>query len=174
MKDRRSFAIASICLFFVLAGASRLLAADIHVAPAKIQAALFLKLFGFNKGLSAGGDISVHVVGSPEFAAALQKAVGESIGRARISSVTQGKSLPSKKPTVVYLGDASKTDEIIEYTRADKILSITGLPDQVPKGITLGVGILGDKPRIILNVSSSKEEGIDWNPALLKIASVIK
>jgi len=174
MKNRRFCAILSVCLFLVLAGASRLLAEDIGVAPAKVQAAVFVKALAFNKGLAAGGDISIHVVDSPEFATAMKKGIGTAVGKARIGAVTEGNGLPAEKPAVVYLGDASRRDEIIQYTRANKIMSITGLPDQVQKGITMGVGILRDKPKIILNLSSSREEGIDWNPALLKIAAVTK
>ena len=166
--------ILCFCLLFLLTGASRLPAEDLYTAPPKIQAGLFLKLLGFNKGIASGGDISIHVVASPEFAAAMKKAVGKAVGKGRLSSVTEGNSVPTEKPTVIYVGDSSKTHEVISYTRANKILSITGLPDQVNNGITLGVGVLGGKPKIMLNISSSKEEGVDWNPALLKIASVIK
>jgi hypothetical protein len=159
----------------MLVGISSLLSAeDIDVAPPKLQAGLFVKLLAFNKGLASGGDISIHVMGSPEFAAAMKAGIGKAVGQARISAITEGNSLPTEKPEVIYVGSASMTDTVVEYTRANHIMSITGRPDQVEKGVTLGVGVLAGKPRILLNLWSSREEGIDWNPAVLKISTVIK
>lgn len=175
MRNRKSFAgIAIVCALLVLASAVPLLAEDIDIAPAKLQAGLFAKLLAFNKGLASGGDITIYVMGSPEFAEAMKSGIGRSVGQSTITSVTHGDGLPAEKPGVIYVGSASLTDTVVEYTRANHVMSITGRPDQVEKGITLGVGVLGGKPRVLLNLSSSKEEGIDWNPALLKISTVIK
>jgi hypothetical protein len=51
---------------------------------------------------------------------------------------------------------------------------MTGIPDLVPKGISLGIGLSGGKPKILLNLSSSKDEGIDWNHAILKVSTIFK
>jgi len=40
-------------------------------------------------------------------------------------------------------------------------------------GISLGIGLEDGKPKILLNLSASKDEGIDWNPAILKIATTL-
>jgi len=174
VKNRKAF-VCVICICFMFVGIPSLLSAEnIDVAPPKLQAGLFLKLLAFNKGLASGGDISIYVMGSPEFAAAMRTGIGKTVGKARIRSVTEGNSLPTDKPEVIYVGSASMTDTVIKYTRANHIISITGRPDQVEKGVTLGVGVLAGKPRILLNLWSSKEEGIDWNPAILKISTIIK
>ncbi|MDY6989244.1 MAG: YfiR/HmsC family protein [Thermodesulfobacteriota bacterium] len=86
--------------------------------------------------------------------------------------MTTGDSLPTDKPEVIYVGSASMRDSVIEYTRANGVMSITGLPAQVKKAVTRGVGLRQGKPRILVNLTASKAEGIDWNPALLKIAAV--
>ena len=54
------------------------------------------------------------------------------------------------------------------------MLSITGNPDLASKDVSLIVGISNGKPKILLNLSSSKGEGIEWNPAILKVAATIK
>ena len=175
MKNRKTIAgVVCVCLFVVFTGVSSLMAEEVDVGPPKLQAGLFLKLLAFNKGLASGGDISIYVMGSPEFAAEMKTSIGRPVGQAKIGAVIQGDTLPAERPEVIYVANASMTDTVIEYARANHIMSITGRPDQVEKGVTLGVGVLEGKPRVLLNLTSSKQEGIDWNPALLKISTVIK
>ncbi len=141
-------------------------------APPEIQAALFVKLIGFDKTLS--GNISICVIGAPEFAAEMKKGIGKDIGSVKLASVSESAGLPSEKPSVVYLGDTSKLAEVIAYTRSNHILSMTGIPELVEKGISLGIGVSEGKPKVMLNMTSSKEEGRDWNPAILKVAKTIQ
>ncbi|MDY6989918.1 MAG: YfiR family protein [Thermodesulfobacteriota bacterium] len=175
MRQRKPFAlVVCLCLILAFCENDSLFAQDIDEAPPKLQAALFVKLLAFNKGLASGGDISIYVVGSQAFATAMKSGIGQRIGQGKISAVTTGDGLPTEKPEVIYVGNASMTDKVIEYTRANGIMSITGKPAQVKKGVALGVGVREGKPKILLNLSASKAEGIDWNPALLKIATVFR
>jgi len=163
-----SFALILLCLSSEIRGESY------EIAPPKVQAAIFLKLLAFTKDLGGAGDISIHVVANPEFADEMKKSVGREIGKAKIVSVEETSELPSQKPSVIYLGDPAKLEEIIAYTRNSKVLSITGIPDLVVKGVTLGVAVTDGKPKILLNVSASEKEGVVWNPAILKISTLIK
>ena len=52
------------------------------------------------------------------------------------------------------------TETAVYYTRAKDIMSITEEPDQEESGVTLDLGLLGYNPRVLLNNSSSKTEGI--------------
>ncbi len=143
-------------------------------APIDIQASLFIKLFVFNNDLAGGDDLVIHVIDAPEVAAEMRKSVGRSIGQSRLVGVTEGDGLPETPPSVIYLGRPELFEAVTAYTHDKKILSITGLPELVPRGITLGVGTLNRKPRILFNVSASEKEGMDWNPVILKITDVIK
>jgi hypothetical protein len=147
---------------------------DIGVAPIALQAALFLKLLAFNKNISTSGSATIYVADSPEFAAEMKKAEGKPLGTAKLGKVIEGKGVPSDKPSAIYIGDESALAKLTAYTKANKILSITGNPGLVSKDVSLAVGISGGKPKIMLNLSSSKDEGIDWNPAILKVAATIK
>ncbi len=142
-------------------------------APGKVQLALFMKLLPFNKNISGGGEITIYVIGSESFAKLAKTAIGKPIGKSKITKVKVVDSVPSdiNKMSIVYVGDESKIKAAIKVTQAKKVLSITGIPAAVTKGITLGVGIEKKKPRILLNLSSSKEEAINWNPAILKVAT---
>lgn len=149
-------------------------AEDISVAPADIQAALTLKLLVFHEKLASSGDITIYVVNGSEYAQALKKAIGKPIGSSKLSSVIEGDDVPKQKPSVVYLGNSSKLDDILSYCRSNSTLSITGDPELIYKGVTLGFGVSNEKPKVLLNLSSSKLENIDWNPAILKVAITTK
>jgi len=168
MKRFKSiFGIWIIGIIFFLSAQSH---GQTKEAPASITAALLVKVIGFEKNISAG-DILIYVLGSNDLYSELKK----TIGQANIKAVQSGNSLPSSKPTILFIADESKVDEVSKYTQENKVLSATNIPDLVSKGITLGFGVGSDnKPKILLNVTSSAKEGLDWNPAIMKVAQVVK
>jgi len=147
---------------------------EIGAAPAALQAAIFLKLLAFDKNIASSGAVTIYVAGSPEFAAEMKKAEGKPVGGATIEKVVEGSGVPSEKPSVIYIGSESVAGPLLAYSKGNKVLSITGNPDLASKGVTLTVGTSEGKPKILLNLSTSKDEGIDWNPAILKVAATIK
>lgn len=144
--------------------------AQAEEAPAPIAAALLVKVIGFEKNISSG-DITIYVLGSSEVTKELKKVIGQ----ANIKNVQSGNDLPSSKPSILFLCDAGKVETTIEYTQDNKILSVTNIPDLVTDGVTLGFGVGSDnKPKIFLNINSSAKEGLNWNPAIMKVAQIIK
>ncbi len=144
-------------------------------APPAIASGLIVKLLALEKTIGAKGDISIHVIGNADAAALLTKAIGTKIGGATLKSVTSGDDLPGTPPSVIFLSDETKVAAVIEYTRANKVLSVTNMPNLVSSGVTLGIAVGGDgKPKVLLNTDSSNKEGRGWNPALMKIAKAIK
>jgi len=140
-------------------------------APAKLQAALIMKLLAFYTNLG-DGPFAIHVVGAPDVAGELKSLVGKTAGKASLSGVTEGAVGSAGGAKVVYVGaDVAATTA---HTQSNSILSVTGVPGYVSDGVTLGVAIEGKKPLILLNLSSSKAESINWNPAILKVASTIE
>jgi hypothetical protein len=142
--------------------------------PPQIQAALFLKIFAFNNDINKGESVSIHVIDAPDFAEEMKKAVGRPIGKSQLTEVNESPDLPSHKPSVIYIGNAEKFDNVKKYSSENKVLSITGIPELVEKGVTLGIASFDGKPKILLNVSASESEGVNWNPAIMKIATVFK
>ena len=137
---------------------------------AKVQAALFMKLLAFYTNL--GRDpFTIHVVGAPEIAAEFKKLVGKTAGKAKLKKVTEGSGPPTGKAQIVYVGQDAKN--LTQYCQANSVLSITGLSKFVDDGVTLGIGVENGKPKILLNLSSTKAENINWNPQILKVASTI-
>jgi hypothetical protein len=146
------------------------LLAQVNEAPAPIAAALLVKVIGFEKNISAG-EITIYVLGSNDISNELKKVIGQ----ANIKTVQSGNSIPSSKPSILFVADNGKDDMATKYTQENKVLSATNIPDLVSKGVTLGFGVGSDnKPKILLNVNSSAKEGLDWNPAIMKVAQIVK
>ena len=144
-------------------------------APANVAAAITTKLISFEKNISGTAqDITIYVMGDAAVATEYSKAIGKNIGKATLKKVDSGDGVPTSKPNILFVGKAADVAKALEYSRANKILSVTGIVDYVNKGVTLGVGVEGGKPKILLNLSSSSDEGLDWNPAIIKIAKTIK
>lgn len=139
-------------------------------APPKLQAALLMKLLAFYNNLG-DGPFTIHVIGAPEVAAELKGLVGKPTGKASLSGVTEGDISSSAGAKVIYVG--TDVAGSIGYTQSNGVLSVTGVPSYVTDGVTLGVAVENNKPVILLNLSSSKAEGINWNPAILKVAETI-
>jgi hypothetical protein len=149
--------------------------AQLQKSPADVTAALLIKVAAFEKNLNSSGDISIYVMDAPEVAAELQKGIGNAIGKSCLTQIESGADLPTSKPSILFVGSSSNVEKALEYTHSNKILSATGNPDLVEEGISLGLGIGEDeKPKILLNLNNSVNEGVDWNPAILKIARTIK
>lgn len=144
-------------------------------APENLAAALLIKLSAFEKTVSSSGNVIVYVLGAPKVAAELQKIVGETIGQSKLALVLFGDKLPEEKPNILFIGSSTRLVQALAYSRKNKILTVTGIPDLVKEGVTLGIGVGNDgKPKVILNLNSTIEENLLWNPAIMKVARTIK
>ncbi len=160
--------ITPFLLILALLVSSPLLAQ--RVAPAKLQAVLFTKVLGFDTNLGAE-EFTIHVVGEATVAKELRKLIGTKCGNATLKDVSEGSGPPDNGAKVIYLQDANAA--VISFSRDHKLLTITGNPALVAGDVSLGIGVENDKPTILLNLTNSKEEGIVWNPAILRVATKV-
>ena len=129
--------------------------------PANLQAALFKKIFSFNKTLQAKGNVEVAVLGggSGEVVSAF-KEVGLNVKA--VDQVPPGAS-------VVYVMPGATPP------KQKGVFSISGVPSYVESGkVSVGVGIDGGKPKIIVHLAQLKAEGQEMSADLLNIAKVIQ
>jgi len=172
MKRLQLTVAAAAVLLSLVAGPA---ACQVQDAPPSIAAALTVKLAAFYKNIDTDGDVSVYVMGSPQVAAELEKGIGTSIGTSKLARVLFGEEVPGQKPSILFVGNQVNLDKALAYSRARKILTVTGLPDLVDRGVTLGIGVGNDgKPKVILNLMSTVEENVSWNPAIMKIARTVR
>ena len=175
-KSAKLGVLLLVTLFVTLLFRIGLGEAQIKDAPPDVAAAIIVKVAGFEKKISdSEKGITIYVLGNPEVAAELEKGVGQPIGKSTLKSVEKGNSLPGSPPDILFTTDKSKVNAVLDYARANKVMSVTSIPDLVDKGIALGVGIGDDdKPKILLNLTGSGDEGLNWNPAVIKIAKTVK
>lgn len=143
-------------------------------APMNIQAALVIKLLAYNTNVNQGDDLVVYVIGAPKFAQTMKPAIGRAIGNSKLSDVVVLERPPQLAPTaaaVLYVGDPAQLDNALAYCRKHQILSITGLPALMDKGVTLRVGVEQKKPAILLSTALSQKEGVKWDKKVFLIAS---
>lgn len=142
-----------------------------RVAPARVQAKMFSKLLPFYTNLGAE-SFTIHVTGAPAVAKELKKIVGTKIGNATLDGVSVSDGVPTDGPKVIYLGKYD--DTIVQHARDKKILTITGNPAIVKEGVTLGIGMERGKAKILLNLTTTKLEGVLWNPAILRVSTQVR
>jgi hypothetical protein len=84
--------------------------------------------------------------------------------------------LETLNPTVLYVSPlrALSVDEIAEATRALKIRTVTGVPDYVARGLSIGLRLRDDRPEILINREAAIAEGADLTSQLLKLARVLR
>ncbi|MDX2112092.1 MAG: YfiR/HmsC family protein [Verrucomicrobiota bacterium] len=169
MKRTLSLFLA-VCLCSLLAHAE-----DYAAAPDALQTALFLKLLGFDKTLAK--DAKLYVLGADGFAAEIKKQVGTPVGSSSmLAQVDGGATLPSEPPNILYIGETALGADALKYAADNKIITISGNPKALATGASLAVVIstADGKPRVLLNPKTSKAEGVDWNPAIMKLATVVQ
>jgi len=159
-----------IITFIILLMFNCKIQAQVLPLPGDIAAKLLIKVIGFEKNISKQ-DIVIYVQGAPDVAKEFQKLIGQ----AGIIKVVSGPSLPASKPTIYFVNNAGHLAEALKYTRENKVLSVSNYPSFVPTGVTLGLGVGQDnKAKILLNVTASEQEGLNWEPAIMKVAQIIK
>jgi hypothetical protein len=150
-------------------------AGQILPAPPELAAALLVKLAAFEKRIAASGEVTVYVLGDSKAAAEFQKCIGAPIGPSKLARVASGAALPSETPSILFVGEKADVKAAVGYAKTRKILSAAADPARVVEGVSLGVGVGADgKPKIVLNLSSSSEEDLEWNPAILKLAKTVR
>jgi hypothetical protein len=142
--------------------------------PVNIQAALLTKVLKFNSHLAEKSLIHMLIVyngtsksSKDELLAQLDKSI-EAKG---ISPEEIEQNI--KNTDVVYFMPGLQ--EKSKICKANKVLTITGISKYVEEGdISIALGILNDKPKIFINVTSLKSEEQNLSSDLLRIAKVYK
>jgi len=75
---------------------------------------------------------------------------------------------------VVAVNDAASVNSILELTKSLQISSICGDPQCAQSGIGLEIIKRDDKPKMVINMDSVKQEGADYNSKFLSMCEVVK
>ena len=168
---------------------------DMAVAADR-QVPLLLKILTYDRQLEvkAGSELVIGIVSSPTSLASakargdvetvLHSYLGKTVKKLPLQYYWQDYTTPeklvgwikAKKISVLYLspGVEKSLTAILNVSRENHVTSITGVPDYVEKGVSVGIGERQAKPQILINLTSSKAEGSEFDASLLRIATVIK
>ena len=94
-----------------------------------------------------------------------------------ISNAAEGlRKLNSGEYSILYIAPlrAFELSKITSIAENQKILTFTGVPKYVNEGISVGIDIQSDKPRIVINLTSALSAGCDFHPQLLKISRIVQ
>ena len=160
--------------------------------PVTTQLSLFLKVMTFDRNLEkrAGQKVVLAVAYQSEnrtSSRARNEAVAALSGISRVGTLDfevmgidldrQNLETELRDHNVAFLYvtplRAMNLNEVISAARAAGVSTITGVPDYVGVGLSVGVRLQGDRPRLMINLEASRLEGADYKAELLKLAQLI-
>ena len=172
-------------------------AADNGNVPLELQAKLLLTALTYDKNLEkrAGEQLDIAILYFPwiehsqeeaeSFSKTLEQFKDKKIAGRNFNAFLvpyDGDSglqekIAGKHVEVMFIagGTERMLKEITQLTREGKILSCTSKADYVSSyGVSIGVGLKNNKPKIYLNLSSAKEEGADFSAKFLRVAEIVE
>jgi hypothetical protein len=192
LKHRLAYILPGLLLCLLCprgAGAEMVVAADRQVT-------LLLKILTYDRQLEAkaGNELVIGIVSVPRDADAAQATesvmntlhsyLGKTVKRLPLQFYTHIYSTPEKltqwiqlkKINVLYVtpGHDGHLNDLLKVCQNLKITTTTGVPDYVYKGVSVGIGARQAKPQILINLTSSRREGSEFDASLLRIATIIK
>ena len=103
--------------------------------------------------------------------------VGFGAGIERLVNALEGAPDPEEEGIdVFYVAPlrAIEVRKIAEISRLNGIKTITGVPEYVSDGLGVGIGLLKQRPLIIINLKAARAEGSEFRSQLLKLSRVIE
>jgi len=182
-------------LTLLLAGGSA--QAQKMAAPAEIQVPLLFKILTFDRRLATRppGDVMViAVVFQTGYRASLVarnqivdalKAMEDStisghpvrwVAVEWIDEEQVRLALIRERTDVVYVTPLRGVElhPLIRTARAAGMTTFTGVPLYVEQGVALSIGIVRERPQIIVNLAATRAEGSDFTSQLLRVCKVVE
>ena len=194
----RSAALSPRRLAFELALLStaglRLALGEDLAVPASVEAKLTGKVASYDRAFAPriAGKVVIAIVAQPSDAdsaraAAQMQAAFRDVGTIagfpheeillRWSDAhTLATTCAQRKVAIVYLtpGLDGQIEGISKALNDSGVISVAGVLSYVSKGAVLGFELVSGRPKLVINLSSAKRQGMSFQAALLDLARVIK
>jgi hypothetical protein len=63
--------------------------------------------------------------------------------------------------------------QIVRIARARQIHTMAGLTEYLSIGLSVGIGVRNDRPRIMINLGAAKAEGAAYQAQLLQLSDIV-
>lgn len=190
MKRLRLLAIAGAAL-----ACPGTVAAQEMSIPVDFQVSLFSRLLHFDRALGPPeseltlalvfqGGLRESTQARDEFIAAVDAASGQAVGhRFHVVAIDLGsddsaealdRAIPSGVD-LMYVAPlrAFSIDALAQFSRSRSIRTLTGVPDYVHRGLSVGLELEAGSSRILVNRTAAQLEGADFSSELLKLARIV-
>lgn len=192
VKRARGTIAGILVLTFCLGTAPLLKAQDMEV-PVTLQIPLFLKVMSFDRAFAArtGRSLVIAVVYQRGNRASMEarddalRAIAstprsaDGVERHGIAVDLDSEPLTARlireSADIVYITPLRSVDirTIVTAAEAAGASTWTGVASHMAQGVSVGVRLVGDRPRIVINLDASRRQQIDFSSELLKLAEVI-
>jgi hypothetical protein len=172
-----------------------LLHAQEIAVPMNVQVPLFLKILTYDRNLTIGDgkELVIGIVFQSRFRLSLNakdefsKMVAEASLKSKNvpvrcvpidleSDIDLSDRISAGKINILYIAPLRSIalDEITSISRELHVITLTGVPEYVESGFSVGIGMKGEKPEILINRKAAISEGADFSSQLLKLAKIIE
>lgn len=160
-------------LFFVWLTCLVPLQAQESPVPPDLQAAIFQKVFSYDRTLPSGTDPHVLIAFSSQSTKLKDRLLEAFEGEGIKASAKLDNDIASiMGVNVLYV--ATERRSFKQLCQQNSVLSITGFPSLVEKGeVAVGLATNGGKPKIVVHRTQLRAEGHELAAGLLKLARLI-
>lgn len=190
----RIITMAAVLAGLVLSAGPLPLEAQEQTVPLNLQISIFLKILTYDRALHtrAPSGVRIGIVynlqkeskrAKDELTEFLQGLSDKTVSELPLTftcvEFVSGGQLEefvrSDSVNVLYItpGQDKNISAIVKVSRAQKILTFAGTSQYVEKGLSVGLELVQDKARVLINLPASKAEGTNFQAGLLKLARVI-
>jgi hypothetical protein len=162
---------------------------------AETQIPLILKVLTYDRNLEqkAGKELVIGIVHDPadresakatdEVGSTLYRFAGKTVKRLPMRYFTieyTGEAdlqrfVAEKGISVLYLtpGSAKALPVVLKVCEERDLISVTGVPEYVRRGVAVGISVVQDKPQILINLAAARAVGAEFDASLLRIATIL-
>jgi len=153
--------------------------------PVSVQLNLYHKIWKLDRNLANRSELVVAVLYQDTYAVSTEAKTaamawsGTSRVRCILVALDQKTNVEALLQTVVadvfYVTPMRGADieQIARIARARQIHTMAGLTEYLLIGLSVGVGVRNDRPRIMINLDAAKAEGAAYQAPLLQMSEIV-
>jgi hypothetical protein len=190
-------AIVRLVLLVPLLGLGRVppVRAEDMALPVSTQVPLLLKILTYdrNLGAKAGSELAIGIVYDPsdrdsakattDLGSALFQYQGKTVKQLPIKYYTieytttadLERFVKQKGISVLYIapGNTRNLANILQVSQDLHLTTLTGVPDYVRRGAAVGLAQGADRPQILVNLQTTRNEGSEFDASFLRLATIL-